>query len=87
MREIERQYSRNAFARKLRRLADALERGNGFALQVAGRRVAVPRAAACAIVHERDGGAEEIEFQIAWNSAPRGRRAVRAGRVRAKRRR
>lgn len=84
---MERRYSRKAFAGKLRRLADALERGGGFSVQIAGRRVAVPRAAARAIVHEQDGGAEEIEFQIAWKTAPRGRRTASARHTRAPRKR
>lgn len=70
-RDIEKTYSRNAFIAKLRRLADALERGERFSTQVAGRRVAVPRDAALGIEHEREGGVEEIEFQITWKTARR----------------
>lgn len=76
--EIEKAVSRKAFVSKLRRLADALERGEPFAIQVAGRRVAIPRAAACGIEHEREAGVEEIEFQIAWKPARRLRRKMRA---------
>ena len=70
-RDIEKTYSRKAFVAKLRRLADALERDQVFAAQVAGRRVVVPRAAAYGIEHEREGGVEEIEFQIRWKTARR----------------
>lgn len=70
-RDIEKTYSRKAFVAKLRRLADALERGERFATQVAGRRVVVPRAAVFGIEHEREGGVEEIEFQISWKPARR----------------
>jgi amphi-Trp domain-containing protein len=70
-RDIEKTYSRKAFVAKLRRLADALERGERFATQVAGRRVVVPRAAAFGIEHEREGGTEEIEFQVSWKPARR----------------
>ena len=67
-RDIEKTYSRKAFVAKLHRLADALERGERFATQVAGRRVVVPRAAVFGI--EREGGIEEIEFQITWKAPP-----------------
>lgn len=70
-RDTEKVYSRKAFIAKLRRLARALERGERFATQVAGRRVVVPRAAVFGIEHEREGGAEEIEFQISWKPARR----------------
>lgn len=70
-RDIEKTYSRKAFIAKLRRLADALERGERFATQVAGRRVVVPRAAVFGIEREREGGTEEIEFQITWKAARR----------------
>ena len=67
-RDIEKHYSRKAFIAKLRRLADALERDQIFVTQVSGRRVVVPRASAYGIEHEREGGVEEIEFQISWKS-------------------
>ena len=65
-RDIEKTYSRKAFVAKLRRLAGALERGERFVTLVAGRRVVVPRAAVFGIEHEREGGVEEIDFQITW---------------------
>lgn len=68
-RDIEKTYSRKAFAAKLRRLADALARGECFALQMAGRRVIVPRGVVFGIEHERDGADEEIELQMRWRTA------------------
>lgn len=76
-RDIEKSYSTKAFIAKLRRLADALERGERFVTQVAGRRVVVPRAAVYGIEHEREGGVEEIEFQIRWKTARPQRRKTR----------
>ena len=70
-RDIEKIYARKAFIAKLRRLADALERGWPFRIQVAGKRIAVPRDAVVGIEHEREGGAEEIEFQVTWRSGRR----------------
>ena len=65
-REIEKVYSIKKFAEKLRRLADALEAGEQFRIQVAGKRVIVPKHAEISIAHERGAGEEEIEFQLKW---------------------
>lgn len=65
-RDIEKIYSTSEFVAKLRRLADALESGEKFEIQVAGERVYVPARAEFNIEHERAGGEEEIEFQLKW---------------------
>jgi amphi-Trp domain-containing protein len=65
-RDIERTYSRAQFVAKLRRLADALEAGAPFTIQVAGERLRVPAAVAFNIEHERAGGQDELEFQLRW---------------------
>ncbi|AEY02036.1 hypothetical protein GU3_11405 [Oceanimonas sp. GK1] len=65
-RDIEKTYSTSEFVAKLRRLADALENGDKFEIQIAGERVYVPVRAVCSIEHEREGSEEEIEFQIKW---------------------
>ncbi len=65
-RDIEKRYPKARFVAKLRRLADAIENGKRFAIQVGGERVFVPAKAEFNIEHERSGGAEEIEFQIKW---------------------
>ena len=41
-RDVERVYTTSEFVAKLRRLADALEAGERFEIQVAGERVYVP---------------------------------------------
>ncbi len=51
---------------KLRRLADALESGKPFRIQIAGERVHVPVRAEFSIEHERSDGSEEVEFQLKW---------------------
>jgi amphi-Trp domain-containing protein len=63
-RDLERVYSTSEFVSKLRRLADALERGQRFEIQVAGERVYVPARAEFNVEHEREGSEEEIEFQL-----------------------
>lgn len=68
-RDIEKAYSTKAFVSKLRRLADSLEKGKRFQIQVAGERVAVPTTPAFNIEHEREDGVEEVEFQIKWKAA------------------
>ena len=66
-RDIEKKYSTSEFVAKLRRLADALESGKRFEIQIAGERIYVPSRAIYNIEHEREGGEEEIEFQIKWS--------------------
>ena len=65
-RDIEKIYSTRQFVAKLRRLADALEQGRRFSIQVAGKRVYIPAQAATSIEHERSEQAEEVEFQLKW---------------------
>jgi amphi-Trp domain-containing protein len=52
---------------KLRRLADALESGSPFRIQVAGERIHVPVRAEFSIEHERGSDEEEVEFQLKWS--------------------
>ena len=54
------------FVAKLRRLADCIEQGARFRIQVGGERVSVPPDAVINIEHEREEDGEEIEFQLKW---------------------
>ena len=65
-RDIEKDYPLPQFIEKLRRLADALERGEKFEIQIAGERIYVPAKAQFNLEHERSSDSEEIEFQIKW---------------------
>lgn len=67
-RDIEKDYPLPEFIEKLRRLADALESGDRFQIDIAGERIHVPVRAHYNIAHERGGGEEEIEFQITWSA-------------------
>lgn len=67
-RDIEKTYTTTQFVEKLRRLADCLEQGERFDIQIAGERIYVPKGAIFNIEHEREGREEEIEFQIKWKS-------------------
>lgn len=65
-RDVEAIYSTSDVVAKLRRLADALETGGPFRIQVAGERFRVPERARFSIEHERSDTEEEIEFQLKW---------------------
>lgn len=67
-RDIEKAYPMNQFIDKLRRLADALEQGKRFRIQIAGERISVPVEAIVNIEHERGKREEEIEFQVKWKN-------------------
>ena len=65
-RDIEKTYPRSQFVAKLRRLADAIESERPFTIQVAGERLRIPADAAFNVEHERQGGEDELEFQLRW---------------------
>jgi amphi-Trp domain-containing protein len=65
-RDIEKNYPKDEFVQKLRRLADAIENGERFEIQIAGERIYVPARAVFNIEHERGDGEEEVEFQVRW---------------------
>jgi amphi-Trp domain-containing protein len=65
-RDIEKNYSVKETVKKLRRLADSLEQGKRFQMQVAGERISVPATAMINIEHERDTSSEEVEIQFKW---------------------
>lgn len=65
-RDIEKNYPMKQFVRKLRRLADSIEQGKKFQIQVAGHRIYIPADAIINIAHERGEEMEELEFQLTW---------------------
>ena len=65
-RDLEKAYNAKQFAAKLRRLADAVESGKPFTIQVAGERLHIPAGVTFNIEHEREGRREELEFQLKW---------------------
>jgi amphi-Trp domain-containing protein len=68
-RDLEKVYSREQFAAKLRRLADSIETEKAFTIQVAGERLKIPAEAEFNVEHERSGDTEELEFQLRWKRA------------------
>jgi amphi-Trp domain-containing protein len=67
-RDVERVQNREQFAATLRRVADAVERGEAFRIQVAERRFTVPADAELSIEHEVSGEQHELELQLRWTS-------------------
>lgn len=66
-RDIERDYPAKQLVAKLRRLADAIEHGKRFRIQIASERVSIPPDATINIEHERGSTEEEVEFQLKWS--------------------
>ena len=67
-RDVEKAYSVKQTVAKLRRLADCIETGKPYKIQVAGERIVVPSTAVFNIEHEREGREEELEFQFRWTN-------------------
>lgn len=67
-RDVERDCSREYFVGVLRRLADALEQGESFRIQVVNKRFTVPADATLSVEHEAEEGNEELELQLRWQA-------------------
>ena len=65
-RDIEKNVAKDYFIDTLRRLADALERGESFRIQVENHRFEVPGTAALVIEHEVEGDSEELSLELQW---------------------
>ena len=65
-RDIEKEYPKKEFIKKLRRFANSLEKGKKFRIQVKGRNINIPKNATINIEHESSKKEEELEFQVKW---------------------
>ena len=65
-RDIEKTYTTKQMVAKLRRLADSLENGKQYKIQIAGEKISIPTKAVFNIEHERGKKTEEVEFQFKW---------------------
>ena len=65
-RDIEKTYTTKQMVAKLRRLADSLENGKQYKIQIAGEKISIPTKAVFNIEHEREKKTEEVEFQFKW---------------------
>ncbi len=67
-RDIEKNVPVTQFVDTLRRLADAMEAGEPFRIQVANQRFTVPADAEIVIEHEVEDGDEELSFELQWKN-------------------
>jgi amphi-Trp domain-containing protein len=67
-RDVERDITPAAFAALLRRVADAVEAGESFRIQVVNQRFTVPKGAELSVEHEADDGDHELELQLKWSA-------------------
>lgn len=58
-----------SFVAELRRLADALETGSAYTIDLDGDLVTIPMNAMLSVAHEEDDGEVELEFQLSWSLA------------------
>lgn len=65
-RDVEKNYPAKQFVKTLRRLADCIEQGRRFRIQVAGERISIPPAAVFSVEHECGSSEEEVELQLKW---------------------
>lgn len=63
-RDIEQSYSDKEFIEKLRRLADAIESGEKFEIQIGGERIYVPVRATYSIEHGVGAVARRSSFRL-----------------------
>jgi amphi-Trp domain-containing protein len=65
-RDVDRNCDKGEFVAALRRLADALEAGEPYRVQIGGKRFTVPAGAELVIEHEAEGGDEELAFELRY---------------------
>lgn len=66
--DVEKSYASGDVAAKLRRLADALDAGKTFHIQIAGQRISVPPYATIEFEYEQNSEGEELEIELKWNN-------------------
>lgn len=67
-RDIEKDVPKTQFVDTLRRLADSIEAGESFRVQVQNARFTIPVDASIVIEHERDGDSEEFALELQWTN-------------------
>ncbi|MEM9465597.1 MAG: amphi-Trp domain-containing protein [Actinomycetota bacterium] len=65
-RDIEKDVTVDYFVDTLRRMADAIEAGESFRIQVANTRFTVPADAVRIVEHEVEDGEEELSLELQW---------------------
>ncbi len=67
-RDVEKNVPSAQFVETLRRLADSIEAGDSFRIQIANKRFTIPSDAELVIEHEIEDGAEEVSFELQWKA-------------------
>lgn len=65
-RDVEVPHEISSFTAELRRLADALDQGEDYVIEIEGEEITIPAEARFSIAHEREDGEVELEFQVTW---------------------
>jgi amphi-Trp domain-containing protein len=65
-RDVEVPHEIPSFTAELRRLADALDSGEGYVIEIDGEEITIPADARFSVAHEREDGEVELEFQVSW---------------------
>ena len=68
-RDVERRCTPEEFVATLRRLADSIESGERFRIQVKNQRFTIPKEVELSIEHEVSDGETELELQLKWSDA------------------
>ncbi len=64
--DIEKTVDTSYFVATLRRIADAVEAGEAFRIQVKGERINIPKDAALGVAYEVEEGEHELELELTW---------------------
>ncbi len=67
--DVEKSYATKDVVDKLRRLADALEQGKSFEIQIDGERIYMPASVNIEFEYERNDEGEEIEIELSWKKS------------------
>lgn len=65
-RDVEVPHEISSFTAELRRLADALDQGEDYVIEIEGEEITIPADARFSVAHEREDGEVELEFQVSW---------------------
>lgn len=68
-RDVEKNVTKDRFVETLRRLADSIESGEAFRIQVENKRLTIPGNAELVIEHEVEGDREELSLELQWTRA------------------
>ncbi len=68
-RDVTKSKTEASFVALLRRVADAVEAGKKFQVQVKGKKLWIPETAMVSVEHEQEGNENELELQFKWTTS------------------